>query len=128
MARLRAGLRRKIPTRLGFTSSYKNKHSARQQKNTANKKISQGRAAKLPKCGQKRTHSLGDVAKISSGVTFRSRIEQVAQGTTRLIRLKDITGNDELIRELDFRIHNRFKPHHLLSKGDIIFRPLAPHD
>lgn len=69
--------------------------------------------------------ALGNLAEISSGVTFRSRIEQAAQGTTRLIRLKDITGSGELAHKVDFRISDQPKPHHLLRKGDIIFRPIA---
>ena len=66
---------------------------------------------------------LKDIATISSGVTFRSRIEASKNGNIRVIQMKDL-GDDNLVH-LDNSIqiiHPKPRPNQLAKSGDIIFR------
>ncbi len=66
---------------------------------------------------------LKDIATISSGVTFRSRIEQSASGNIRIIQMKDL-GDDNFVhlKETMQIEYPRPKPGQLARQGDIIFR------
>ena len=66
---------------------------------------------------------LKDIATVSSGVTFRSRIEPSKDGGVRLIQMKDL-GDDNFVHLSDsIRIaHTKPKPNQLAKLGDIIFR------
>ena len=66
---------------------------------------------------------LKNIAIISSGVTFRSRIEASPNGTVRVIQMKDL-GDDNSVRlEGNTRLeHLKPKPNHFAKPGDIIFR------
>ena len=66
---------------------------------------------------------LKDLATISSGVTFRARIEASQAGNVRLIQMKDL-GADNLVHLAScVRIeHPKPKPSQLAERGDIIFR------
>ena len=66
---------------------------------------------------------LKDIATVSSGVTFRSRIEASKDGNVRVIQMKDL-GDDNFVH-LDESIHidlTKPKPNQLAKLGDIIFR------
>lgn len=67
--------------------------------------------------------NLKDIATVSSGVTFRSRIEASRDGDVRVIQMKDL-GDDNFVH-LSESIHiDRAKPrpNQLVRSGDIIFR------
>ena len=66
---------------------------------------------------------LKDLATISSGATFRARIEASQAGSVRLIQMKDL-GADNLVHLAScIRIeHPKPKPSQLAERGDIIFR------
>ena len=66
---------------------------------------------------------LKDLATISSGATFRARIEASQAGNVRLIQMKDL-GADNLVHLAScIRIeHPKPKPSQLAERGDIIFR------
>lgn len=66
---------------------------------------------------------LKDIATVSSGVTFRSRIETSKYGDIRVIQMKDL-GADSIVH-LDENIHIdhiKPKPNQLAKLGDVIFR------
>ena len=66
---------------------------------------------------------LKNIAAVSSGVTFRSRIEASTSGNVRVIQMKDL-GEDNLVH-LDQTICVNLpkpKPNQLTQIGDIIFR------
>ena len=66
---------------------------------------------------------LKDIATISSGVTFRSRVEISNNGGVRVIQMKDL-GDDNFVH-LNEIIHvdlSTPKPNQLARLGDIIFR------
>ena len=69
------------------------------------------------------TEKLKKLATISSGATFRSRIEASQAGNVRLIQMKDL-GADNLVHLAScVRIeHPNPKPSQLAERGDIIFR------
>ena len=66
---------------------------------------------------------LKDLATISSGVTFRSRIKASQEGNVQLIQMKDL-GADNLVHLAKcIRIeHPNPKPSQLAERGDMIFR------
>ncbi len=66
---------------------------------------------------------LKDLATISSGVTFRSRIEPSRNGGVKLIQMKDL-GDDNFVHLAEsIRIdHPKPRPNQLAKLGDIIFR------
>ena len=66
---------------------------------------------------------LKDIAAVSSGVTFRSRIEPSAWGNVRIIQMKDL-GQDNFVHlDRTLRVdHARAKPSQFVRIGDIIFR------
>ena len=66
---------------------------------------------------------LKNLATISSGATFRSRIEASQEGNVQLIQMKDL-GADNLVHLAScVRIeHPKPKPSQLAERGDIIFR------
>ena len=66
---------------------------------------------------------LKDLATISSGATFRARIEASQAGSVQLIQMKDL-GADNLVHLAKcIRIeHPKPKPSQLAERGDIIFR------
>ncbi len=66
---------------------------------------------------------LKELAIVSSGVTFRSRIEPSQKGGIRVIQMKDL-GDDNIVHiansiHID---HSMPKPNQLVKLGDIIFR------
>ena len=66
---------------------------------------------------------LKDIATVSTGVTFRSRIEASPSGNVRIIQMKDL-GKDNIVH-LDQAVridYTRAKPSQLARIGDIIFR------
>ena len=63
---------------------------------------------------------LDQVAEISTGTTFRSRIEQNPYGN-RIIQMRDISSNGELRIEEAFRVQAQTQ-NCLLKRGDLIFR------
>ena len=66
---------------------------------------------------------LKDIATVSSGVTFRSRIEASRDGDVRVIQMKDL-GDDNFVH-LSESIHidrAKLRPNQLARSGDIIFR------
>lgn len=66
---------------------------------------------------------LKDIATVSSGVTFRSRIETSRDGNVRVIQMKDL-GDDNFVhlKESIHIDHSKPKPNQLARPGDIIFR------
>jgi restriction endonuclease S subunit len=66
---------------------------------------------------------LKDIATVSSGVTFRSRIEASKDGGVRVIQMKDL-GDDNFVHlgESIHIDHTQPKPNQLAKRGDIIFR------
>ena len=66
---------------------------------------------------------LKGIATVSSGVTFRSRIEASKDGGVRLIQMKDL-GDDNFVhlKESVYIEHTKPKPNQLARPGDIIFR------
>jgi restriction endonuclease S subunit len=66
---------------------------------------------------------LKDIATVSSGVTFRSRIEASQDGGVRVIQMKDL-GDDNVVHlgESIHIDHAKPKPNQLAKLGDIIFR------
>lgn len=69
------------------------------------------------------TIKLKDIAIVSSGLTFRSRIEAMISGNVGIIQMKDL-GKDNLVYlEHVMRInYEQPKPSQLVRKGDIVFR------
>ena len=66
---------------------------------------------------------LKDIATVSSGVTFRSRIEVSKDGSVRVIQMKDLgDGNFVHLDESIHINHTKPKPIQLAKQGDIIFR------
>ena len=67
--------------------------------------------------------NLKDIATVSSGVTFRSRIEASKDGSVRIIQMKDL-GDDNFVHLEDSIRTDRPKPkpNQLAKRGDIIFR------
>ena len=66
---------------------------------------------------------LKDIASISTGVTFRSRIEASGSGALTLIQMKDLGGDNTVHLKAAVRIdHPMPRGDHLLRSGDIIFR------
>jgi restriction endonuclease S subunit len=66
---------------------------------------------------------LKDIATVSSGVTFRSRIKVSTDGGVRVLQMKDL-GDDNFVH-LSKSIHighTKPKPNQLTKIGDIIFR------
>lgn len=66
---------------------------------------------------------LKDIAKVSSGATFRSRLEASPSGNIRVIQTRDLRDNTVLINRSVCINHREPKPDHLVKRGDIIFRP-----
>jgi hypothetical protein len=66
---------------------------------------------------------LKDIATVSSGVTFRSRIEAYKGGDVRVIQMKDL-GDDNFVHlgESIHIDHTKPKPNQLAKRGDVIFR------
>ncbi len=66
---------------------------------------------------------LKDIARISSGVTFRSRVEASKDGNVRVIQMKNL-GDDNFVhlKESIHIHHSKSKPNQLARLGDIIFR------
>ncbi len=66
---------------------------------------------------------LKDIATVSSGVTFRSRIEATKDGNVRVIQMKDL-GDDNFVHlsESIHIDHTKPKSNQLAKLGDIIFR------
>jgi hypothetical protein len=67
--------------------------------------------------------TLGNIASVQAGYSFRTRIESMISGAVAVIQMKDLTSAnrvccDELVR-VDMEIP---KGHHLLKPGDLIFR------
>ena len=68
---------------------------------------------------------LKDIATVSSGVTFRSRIEASKDGSVRVIQMKDLGGDNfvHLSESIHIHIdHTKPKSNQLAKLGDIIFR------
>jgi restriction endonuclease S subunit len=68
-------------------------------------------------------NTLGKIASIRTGYSFRSRLESLASGAVAVIQMKDLTNAnrvccDELVK-VDMEIP---KEHHFLKPGDLIFR------
>ncbi|MXZ50554.1 MAG: restriction endonuclease subunit S [Rhodobacteraceae bacterium] len=66
---------------------------------------------------------LKEIAKISSGATFRSRIEAHHNGGVRVIQMKDL-GDDNFVHikgciQIE---HSALKPDQIVKIGDLIFR------
>ena len=66
---------------------------------------------------------LKELATVSSGVTFRSRIEACKDGGVRVIQMKDL-GDDNFVHlsESIYINHTKLKPNQFVKLGDIIFR------
>lgn len=66
---------------------------------------------------------LKDIAKVSSGVTFRSRIEASPKGSVRVVQMRDL-GDDNFVHlnESLYIDYAKPKPNQLLKSGDVIFR------
>ena len=66
---------------------------------------------------------LKDIATISSGVTFRSRIEASKDGSVRVIQMKDLGVDNCVYLDESIHIdHTKPKSNQLAKRGDIIFR------
>ncbi len=66
---------------------------------------------------------LKDIATVSSGVTFRSRIEVSNDGGVRVIQMKDLGADNSVHLTEVVRIERaKPKPNQLAKRGDIIFR------
>lgn len=66
---------------------------------------------------------LKDIAIVSSGVTFRSRIVPSRDGSVRVIQMKDLGDDNFVCLKESIRIeHSPPKPNQLAMMGDIIFR------
>lgn len=66
---------------------------------------------------------LKDIAVVSSGATFRSRIEVSASGNTQVIQMKDLNENNIVCLDEAIRVElAKLRLSHLLTTGDIIFR------
>ena len=70
---------------------------------------------------------LKHIAKITTGFTFRSRIEVSIEGNVKVIQMKDL-GKDNIVHPKGCIVIEQFnqkhdlKCHHFVLKGDIIFR------
>lgn len=66
---------------------------------------------------------LKDVAMISTGHTFRSRLQYSSKGDFRVIQMKDL-GSENMVNcdELLQIDAEKIKEHHLAKNGDLIFR------
>lgn len=67
--------------------------------------------------------TLGKIATVRTGYSFRSRLESMVSGAVAVIQMKDLTtanrvSCDELVK-VDMEIP---KEHHLVKPGDLIFR------
>ncbi len=66
---------------------------------------------------------LKDIAMVSSGVTFRSRIETSRHGSVKVIQMKDLGDDNSVHLNESIHIdHAKPKPNQLVKPGDIIFR------
>lgn len=66
---------------------------------------------------------LKHIANITTGVTFRSRIESNPSGTTKLVQMKDLTEQNSVSLDTTVTIDTpKLKESQLLKKGDLIFR------
>ena len=66
---------------------------------------------------------LRDIATVSSGVTFRSRIEPSREGDVTVIQMKDLDDNNLVILDDCMQVNfSNLKPKQLVKAGDIIFR------
>jgi restriction endonuclease S subunit len=67
--------------------------------------------------------NLEDISDISTGVTFRSRLEPEVSGGVRVIQMKDLGTNNRVNLDNIISIHSKPpKESNLIKKGDIIFR------
>ena len=65
-----------------------------------------------------------EITKVSLGHTFRKGVNVSFTGTTRLIQVKDITENGDLLgKQLDAIDYKFNRDIELVSKGDIVFCP-----
>lgn len=67
--------------------------------------------------------TLGKIASVQAGYSFRSRLESMNSGAVAVIQMKDLTSAnlvccDELVR-VDMEVP---KEHHLVRTGDLVFR------
>lgn len=67
--------------------------------------------------------TLGKIAYVQAGYSFRSRLESMKSGAVAVIQMKDLTSTnlvccDELVR-VDMEVP---KEHHLVRTGDLVFR------
>ncbi len=66
---------------------------------------------------------LKDIAIIAIGSTFRERMEASANGSVRVIQMKDLSGDNEVDTKKMIRINAAVpKTRQLVHKGDLIFR------
>ncbi len=66
---------------------------------------------------------LKEIAEITNGYTFRSKIESFPDGVVSLVQMKDLTENNTIDLKNAIIIEDEgFKKHHILKKGDLVFR------
>ena len=66
--------------------------------------------------------TLKDIAIVSSGVTFRSRIE-ASKGGVRVIQMKDLSDDNFVCLEQTVQVnYPDLRPHQWAKRGDILFR------
>ncbi len=66
--------------------------------------------------------SLKDIATVSSGVSFRSRIESSAHGSMRVVQMKDLSGDSVIHLNRAIRIHHmKVGMNQFAQFGDIVF-------
>ena len=66
---------------------------------------------------------LKDIAVVSSGITFRSRLQPLAAGNLRIVQMKDL-GDDNRVHVGDvMRVEYKMpKRSHFIQVGDLVFR------
>ena len=66
---------------------------------------------------------LRDVTSISTGYTFRSRLRYSSEGNFKVVQMKDLVDNSLVdCSELLKTEIKGIKEHHILKKGDLVFR------
>lgn len=66
---------------------------------------------------------LGDIAEVTVGHSFRSRLEQEPSGDVAVVQMKDLSQENRLVDTGLVRISmGKINPRHLLRANDIVFR------
>lgn len=74
-------------------------------------------------CGEFMKLRLSDIATVQVGYSFRSRLDSSISGNLAVIQMKDLSDNNVVnCEELIHVEMDSIKDHHLVQKGDLIFR------